>query len=459
VTGNVLVVDDDRSMCEMLEVVLRQRDFTVRWTTDATEIPALLQETDADVVLTDLHMRGVSGLEVCEMVAASRPDVPVIVITAFGSLETAIAAIRAGAYDFITKPPEIEALVVALERAIQHRSLQTEVKRLRRVVEESERFGQVMGSSPAMRRVYDVLDRIADSTASVLITGETGTGKEVVARALHERGPRKKGPFVAINCSAMPETLLESELFGHVRGAFTDARAPRTGLCVQANGGTLLLDEIGDMPLALQPKLLRVLQERRVRPIGGDEEVPIDVRVVATTNRDLRAFVEAERFREDLFFRINVIHVELPALRARGGDVLLLAQHFLELHGARAGKRMTGFAPAAAEKLLEYTWPGNVRELQNCIERAVALARYEQVTLDDLPESLRGQRRAAAPAAGDESGGGLVPLAEIERRHILRVVEASGGNKTVAAETLGITRKTLYRKLQEYGAASGDAEE
>jgi len=458
VKGRVLVVDDDQSMCEMLDDVLRQRGFAVRWTTDAAEIPALLEASDADVVLTDLNMRGVSGLEVCERVAASRPDVPVIVITAFGSMETAIAAIRAGAYDFITKPPEIDVLVVALERAIQHRALRAEVKRLRRVVEEAERFGQVLGGSAAMRRVYDVLDRIADSTASVLVTGETGTGKEVVARALHERSPRRKGPFVAINCSAMPETLLESELFGHVRGAFTDARAPRAGLCVQANGGTLLLDEIGDMPLALQPKLLRVLQERRVRPVGGDEEVPIDVRVVATTNRDLRALITASRFREDLFFRINVIHVELPPLRARGSDVLLLAQHFLELYAARASKRIVGIASAAAERLLEYPWPGNVRELQNCLERAVALARYEEITVDDLPEALRGQRRPPAAGAGDEPAE-LLPLSELERRHILRVVEASGGNKTMAADVLGITRKTLYRKLQEYGAAAGDADD
>jgi two-component system response regulator HydG len=457
-TGRVLVVDDEQSMCEMLEAVLQKRGFTVQWTTDATEIPALLETTAADVVLTDLHMRGMNGLELCERIVANRPDVPVVVITAFGNLETAIAAIRAGAYDFITKPPEIDTLVVALERAIQHRTLRAEVKRLRHVVDESTRFGQVLGSSAAMRPLYDVLERIADSTASVLITGETGTGKEVVARALHERSPRRKGPFIAINCSAMPETLLESELFGHVRGAFTDARAPRTGLCVQANGGTLLLDELGDMPLALQPKLLRVLQERRVRPIGGDEEIPIDVRVVATTNRDLRVLVEENRFREDLYFRINVIHLELPPLRARGGDVLLLAQHFLETHAPRAGKRITGLAPAAAEKLLAYAWPGNVRELQNCIERAVALARYEEITVDDLPEQVRAYRRSHVLVAGDDPSE-LVSLAEVERRYILRVVEASGGNKTMAADVLGITRKTLYRKLQEYGATSDDTDE
>jgi two-component system response regulator HydG len=243
-----------------------------------------------------------------------------------------------------------------------------------------------------------------------------------------------------------------------VRGAFTDARVPRAGLCVQANGGTLLLDELGDMPLSLQPKLLRMLQERRVRPIGGDEEVPIDVRVVATTNRDLRALVEAERFREDLYFRINVIHVELPPLRARGGDVLLLAQHFLDVHATRAGKHISGFAPATAEKLLAYAWPGNVRELQNCIERAVALARYEQLTVDDLPEQVRAYRRSHVLVAGDDPSE-LVSLDEVERRYILRVVEASGGNKTLAADVLGITRKTLYRKLQEYGTADDEPSE
>ena len=453
--GRVLVVDDDRRMCETLEVVLAKSGFAVRWTTEAAEVPALLEADDTDVVLTDLQMHGMSGLELCERIVSNRPDVPVVVITAFGNLDTAIAAIRAGAYDFLTKPPEMDALVVALERAVQHRTLREEVKRLRRVVEASNRFGPLLGTSHAMRGIYDLLDRIVDATASVLVTGETGTGKEVVARALHERGPRRQRPFVAINCSAMPEALLESELFGHVRGAFTDARAPRTGLCVQANGGTLLLDEIGDMPLALQPKLLRMLQERRVRPVGGDEEIPIDVRVVATTNRDLRALIDEGRFREDLYFRVNVIHIALPPLRARGGDVLLLAQHFLEAHATRAGKRITGLSPAAAQKLLAYDWPGNVRELQNCIERAVALARYEEIAVDDLPEQIRAYRRSHVLVAGDDPSE-LVSLAEVERRYILRVLEASGGSKTLAASVLGITRKTLYRKLLEYGSAGED---
>jgi transcriptional regulator with PAS, ATPase and Fis domain len=323
------------------------------------------------------------------------------------------------------------------------------------VVQESTRFGNLIGTSTAMMAVTDVLGRIADSTASVLITGESGTGKEVAAQALHDRSPRRAGPFVAINCSAVPEALLESELFGHVRGAFTDARAARTGLCVQANGGTLLLDEIGDMPMALQPKLLRALQERRVRPVGGDKEIPFDVRVVATTNRDLRSLIEEGRFREDLYFRIDVIHVEMPPLRARGGDVLLLAQQFLDVQAARAGKQVTGFSPTAAEKLLAYSWPGNVRELQNCVERAIALTRSPQIAVDDLPETVRAYKRSHVLIASDDPSE-LVPLEEAERRYILRVMDAVGRNKTLAARLLGITRKTLYRKLEQYGS-TGEA--
>src|SRR5213596_172780 len=266
------------------------------------------------------------------------------------------------------------------------------------------------------------------------------------------RGRRKDGPFVAVNCAAMPEHLLESELFGHVRGAFTDARAARTGLFVQAHRGTLLLDEIGELPLALQPKLLRALQERAVRPIGGNEEVPFDVHLVATTNRDLESAVEEGRFREDLYFRVNVIHVAMPPLRARGSDVLLLAQHFLVHHAGKAGKRVTGLSPEAAERLLAYTWPGNVRELQNAMERAVALAQYDHVTVDDLPETIRSYRPSHVLIAADDPSE-LVPLEEAERRYILRVVENVGGNKTLAARVLGIGRKTLYRKLVQYGAS------
>ena len=285
---------------------------------------------------------------------------------------------------------------------------------------------------------------------SVLVTGESGTGKELVARALHAGGRRARGPFVAVNCAAVPEPLLESELFGHVRGAFTDAKEARAGLFQQAAGGTLFLDEIGDMPLPLQPKLLRALQERTVRPIGGSQEIPVDVRIVAATNRDLEEAIEDRRFREDLYFRINVVQLPLPALRARGGDVLELAQHFVARFASRAGKSVVGISPAAAERLLAYSWPGNVRELQNCVERAVALTRYDHIAVDDLPEKIRDYRRSHVLVTSDDPSE-LVPMEEVERRYILRVMEAVQSNKTAAARILGYDRKRLYRKLEKLG--------
>ncbi len=451
--GRVLVVDDDASMCDMLVSDLGELGFEVKARTAAPAALEALVASEFDAVVADLNMPGMSGLELCERIVASRPDVPVIVITAFGSIQTAIAAIRSGAYDFVTKPLEVDALGLALERAIQHRRLSDEVRRLRQAVEEGRRFGTLLGTSPAMRRMYELLDRIADSSASVLIAGETGTGKELVARALHERGRRKAGPFVAVDCASLPEALLESELFGHARGAFTDAHAARKGLFVQASGGALFLDEIGDLPLALQAKLLRALQTRSVRPVGANDEVPFDVNLIAATNRDLESAVEEGRFREDLYFRINVIHVEMPPLRARGGDVLLLAQHFVDRYAAQAGKRVTGLSPDAAERLLAYVWPGNVRELENCIERAIALTRHETIGLDDLPEKIRGFQRSHVLVAGDDPSE-LAPLEQVERRYILRVMEAVGGSKTLAARVLGIGRKTLYRKLEQYKIAA-----
>ena len=309
--------------------------------------------------------------------------------------------------------------------------------------------GGVGGTSCAIQTVRDLLGRIADSDATILITGETGTGKEVAARALHRLGRRRAGPFVAVNCAALPEPLVESELFGHARGAFTDARMARTGLFVQASGGTLLLDDIGDMPLGLQPKLLRALQERVVRPVGGDSEVPVDVRVVTTSNRDLYAAIEEGRFRPDLYFRISVIQVEMPPLRARGSDAVLLAQEFLTQFAEQAGKRILRFSPTAVERLLSYAWPGNVRELRNCVERAVALTHSEEVAVEDLPETLRADDRLHLPA-DTANRSELVSLEEVEHRHILRVVDAVGGNKTLAARVLRLGRKTLYRKLAAY---------
>jgi len=447
--SRVLVVDDDQTMCAMLRANLTRRGFEVVTSGVPSEAFERLRAEDFDVVVTDINMPGMNGLALCERIVADRPDVPVVVMTAFGSLDTAIAAIRAGAYDFLPKPIEIEVLVVALARAVQHRALRAEVKRLRQVVEQARGRGEIVGESSAMRRVYDLLERVRESSASVLITGESGTGKELVARALHQRSARSGGPFVAVNCAAMPEALLESELFGHVRGAFTDAKTNRTGLFLQAHGGTLFLDEIGELPIGLQPKLLRALQERTVRPVGGAAELPFDARLVAATNRDLETAIEERRFREDLFYRINVLHLSLPPLRARGNDVLLLAQQFLERYASLGGKRLTGISPAAAAKLLAYAWPGNVRELQNCIERAVALARYTEIAVEDLPDRVRDPKAAQVVMSGDDPSD-LQTMEEVERRHILRVLDASGGNKSTAARVLGLDRTTLYRKLERY---------
>jgi two-component system response regulator AtoC len=445
VKGRVLVVDDDREMCELLRSQLTRREFAVRAEASAEEALARLGSEDIDAVVTDVRMRGIDGIQLCERLRHNRPDVPVLVITAFGSLDTAIAAIRAGAYDFLAKPFEVEELAFRLERAIQHRRLAEEVKRLR--AREPEPLDDLLGESAALRRLRELVARVARSDAPVLVVGETGSGKELVARALHRHGARPDGPFVALNCAALPEHLLESELFGHARGAFTDARTPRTGLLLHANGGMLFLDEIAELPLALQPKLLRALQERCVRPVGSEEETPFDARVVAATNRDLDAAVEEGRFREDLFFRLDVLRIEVPPLRARGSDVLLLAQHFLREAASRSGKAVIGLSHGAAEKLLQYAWPGNVRELANCIERAVALTDHEQILVEDLPERIRDYGAGHVLVASDDPSE-LVPLEVVEQRYVTRVMEAVGGNKTLAARILGVDRKTLYRKLR-----------
>jgi two-component system response regulator HydG len=448
--SRVLIVDDEQSMCELLQADLRLRDYDVAWCTSAEDGLRNLATSAFDVVLTDLKMPQVDGIQFCQRIVANRPDIPVIVMTAFGSLETAIAAIRAGAYDFVTKPVEMDRLALTLQRAVRHRQLQEQIKVLSEAVERTTRFEELLGESPPMQRLYDQIDRIADSEASVLITGESGAGKELVARSLHRRSRRRDKPFVAVNCPALPDTLLESELFGHAKGAFTDARSDRKGLFVQSQGGTLFLDEITEMPLSMQPKLLRALEESAVRPVGGDQEVPFDARILAATNRDLESAVEERGFRKDLYFRINVIQIELPPLRSRGMDILLLAQHFVEQFAAQSGKQVKGISEAMGERLLAYTWPGNVRELRNVIERAVALTRYDKLAVESLPEKIREYRSSQVFIEGDDPSE-LVPMEEVERRYILHVMRSVGENKTLAARILGLDRKTLYRKLRQYG--------
>ncbi len=451
----ILVVDDDRDMCQMLEADLRLREFDVQWFTAPKEAFEAAKQEDFDVVLTDLNMPGMNGIELCERIVSNRPDIPVVVVTAFGSMETAIEAIRVGAFDFVTKPFDMEMLALTLNRAVRHRELQEKVKTLSEVIEKSHQPQELVGESTVMQTLFHQLERIADSETSVLITGESGTGKELVARALHERSRRCAGPFVAINCAALPEPLLESELFGHVKGAFTDARAASKGLILEADQGTLFLDEIGEFPLALQSKLLRVLEERKVRPVGGNKEVPFDCRILTATNRDLEVAVEAGHFREDLFYRINVIQLDVPPLRARGMDILLLAQHYLLQFAKKNNKEVTGISKPVAEKLLAYAWPGNVREMRNVMERAVALTQFDKLTVEDLPKKIRGYRSSQLVIGSDDPTD-LVPLEEFERRYIMHVLKSVGGNKSVAARKLGLDRKTLYRRLERYGKIEND---
>jgi two-component system response regulator HydG len=447
VRGRLLFVDDDAAMIAMVSRGLARHGFDVATATSGDAAFAYLAEHDVDAVITDLRMGGMSGIELAERVTANYAAVPVIVITAFGSMETAIAAIRAGAYDFVPKPVELDVLALAADRAVRHRTLTDEVVRLRQRV-ATGRGGALIGESAAMREVFDLIDRVAETDASVLITGESGTGKELVAREIHRRSKRANARLVSVNCAAMPEALLESELFGHAKGAFTDAKTSRDGLFLGANGGSLFLDEIGEMPLALQPKLLRALQERKVRPVGSDAEVPFDVRLITATNRDLEAAIENRAFREDLYYRIHVVHLRLPPLRARGGDVLLLAQGFLADAATRFHKDVRGFSRAAAEKLVTYDWPGNVRELANAVEAAVALTRFSDLTVEDLPQKIRNYTAQSVSFGGDPSD--VVPLEEVERRYILHAVKVCGGNQSMAAQLLHIDRKTLHRRLKAY---------
>ncbi len=445
--GTVLIVEDDVDTAELVREGLRKRGFDARAVHSAPACLAELADRPVDVVVTDVQMAEMSGIELCHELHRKHPEILPIVLTGAAGLETAVAAIRAGAYDYITKPLKLDALAIAVERAIQHLTLRRELRRLRIEAGRAMPAHAIAGSSPAIRATIEMISRVSTSDATVLITGESGTGKELVARALHHQSGRGDQPFIAINCAAMPAPLLESELFGHVRGAFTDAKQARLGLFVQAGAGTIFLDEIGEMAMEMQVKLLRVLQERRVRPVGGDEETPFRARVVTATNRDLEIEVDEKRFREDLFYRINVVPIAVPPLRERTGDVLFLAHYFLGRIAKQSGRRVEGISAPAARKLTDYDWPGNVRELENCIERAVALCRLNEITIDDLPPKLveHGAGKLVISAASPLE---LVTVDEMTRRYVRQVMAAVGGNKTHAARVLGIDRRSLYRRLE-----------
>ena len=461
--ARILVVEDDTAMRDLLKEALSDGGYAVEGAAGGRAGVERIRQGGVDLVVSDVKMPDMDGLDMLREIKAVTPSPHVITITAFGSIDTAIRAVKLGAFDYITKPFEIDQLLLSVEKALSERALRSEVARLRDEVERSYGFDNIIGRSPLMQEIFGMIRRLAGSSASVLVTGDSGTGKELVARSLHFNSPRKNRPFVPINCAAIPDALLESELFGYKRGAFTDARTDRAGLFVEADGGTVFLDEIAELSPALQAKLLRVLQEGEVRPLGAARSQKVDVRIVAATNKDLEENLASGAFRQDLFYRLNVIHIHLPALRDRADDVLPLAEHFLIRSAAKAGKDVRAFHEAAKKALLAYGWPGNVRELENVVERAVALVEGPLVRLDDLPPlpsaSARDRRAAEAPSTEGEPdpfaaalARGLT-LAQLERDYIMKVLSAEGGNKTRAAQRLGLDRKTLYRKLEEYNAS------
>jgi DNA-binding NtrC family response regulator len=446
-SGSILVVEDDHDTADLLREGLRRRGFEARAVHSAQECIEFLHTHSVDIVVTDVGMPGMSGIELCAYLREHHRDLLAIVVTGQTGLDLAISAIRVGAYDFITKPVKMDALTIAVARAMDHVNLRRELQRLRSSTAPSSELAGIVGSSSAVREMVELIRRVSDSDATVLVSGESGTGKELVARAIHRLSPRRDQPFIAVNCAAVPAPLLESELFGHVRGAFTDAKQARSGLFVQARRGTMFLDEIGEMPIEMQVKLLRVLQERKLRPVGGDEEQPFEARIITATNKDLETEVEEKRFRGDLFYRINVVAIPVPPLRSRTGDVLLLAQFFLKRAATRINKPVQGISEPAARLLMDYDWPGNVRELENCIERAVALCRLDDITVEDLPTKVRDYHKQQI-VISTEIPAELITLEEMERRYVRQVMLAVRGNKSQAAKILGIDRRSLYRRLE-----------
>jgi two-component system response regulator HydG len=442
----VLVVDDEPANVTSLEKIFQREGFRVLTADGAKSALELARSHRVEVVLTDLMMPGVSGIELMRALRKLAPDTEVVMMTAYGTVETAVQAMREGAYDFVEKPLKRMTIVKTVKKAAERQLLVAENRSLKLEIKNLTKR-EIVGSSPALRRVLDIATQAAPSSATVLVLGESGTGKELIARFIHDRSARAAGPFVAVNCSAIPETILEAELFGHERGAFTGAHERRDGRFAKAAGGTLFLDEIGELSPAVQVKLLRVLQEGEYEPIGGDT-VAADVRVVAATNKDLRAEVEAGRFREDLFYRLNVIAITAPPLRTRREDIPLLTDHFLGVYCAKnARARLT--APHELLQLLsDYRWPGNVRELENVIERAVVLCRGDRLSVDDLPDTIRNAAKSE-PSAITVSVG--TPLDEVERRLIRETLKHAAGDKSVAAQMLGISARTIYRKLADMG--------
>jgi len=448
--NTILVVDDDPGHRTMLRTLLSGWGYAVTEADDGSAAIEKVQHRAFDLVLMDIRMIKVSGLQALTEIKGFNPSIPVIIMTAFSSVETAVEALKSGAYDYLTKPLDFDELRLTMERAMEHVHLKEENRLLRESLGNHFDRRNLIGRSQAMVRLLETVAQVAPTEATVLIAGESGTGKEMIAGAIHFNSPRKEAPFVKINCAAVTETLLESELFGHEKGAFTGAYKRKEGRFLQAHRGTLFLDEVSEMSPAMQVKLLRVLQEREFIRVGGEEVIHVDVRVIAATNKDLLREIELGRFREDLYYRLNVVRLVLPPLRQRREDVPLLAQHFLRIFSEKNRKKIKGFTPQAMDGLLKHEWPGNVRELMNAVERGVVLARTDYLDTADLP--LLAQD-AAKPFSKETISGDL-PLEEVEKATILNAMEITGGNKSEAARRLGITRKTLHAKLKKYGVPS-----
>ena len=446
--ARLLVVDDDAESCAVVAEAMRAEGYEVSTSQSGQAALTLAGMRVFDVVISDIRMPDLNGLDLMRALRQANSDVSVILMTAFGTVEAALEAIKEGAYDYVSKPLRIEELLLTVRRALERRRLLRDVEASREVLRDRYRLTNIVGVTPGMIEVFKLIARVAPTRSPVLITGESGTGKEVVARALHFNGPRSAAPFVTINCAGLAEGLLESELFGHVRGAYTGAVTSRRGLFEDGDRGTIFLDEIGDINLNTQAKLLRVLGEHEIKPVGSNQSVRVDVRMIAATNKDLRGAIREGRFREDLFYRLNVVSIHLPPLRERPGDIPVLAHHFLRKYAEANSKAINGFTRETLSLLEAYPWPGNVRELENTVERAVAVGTSPVVLPEDLPAHL--VTRPLAPARPVAADAPLLPLGELTRLHITRVLAATGGNKKRAAEILGVDRRTLYRMLSRH---------
>jgi len=447
--ASILIVDDDTAHRTMLKTLLDGWGYETFEADDGSIAIDQVRERHFDMILMDVRMLKVSGLEALEKIKQINPAIPVIIMTAYASVDTAVSALKSGAYDYLTKPLDFDKLKLTIERAMEHILLREENRMLKQSLEKHFDRQNIIGQSDAMKRVLEKVMQVAPSEATVMITGESGTGKELIAGAIHFNSPRKEGPFIKINCAAITESLLESELFGHEKGAFTGADRRKEGKFYLANGGSLFLDEVSEMPLTMQVKLLRVLQEREITRVGGEEVIKIDVRLIVATNKDLQKMIQNGSFREDLYYRLNVVNLDVPPLSNRKEDIPLLAQHFLTIFSEKNHKKINGFTPKAMDHLIRYDWPGNVRELMNLIERGVVLSQSNYLDEIDLPISKKPSTNISDHDLAETEEG--TSLDQMEKNTILKTLEQEGGNKSAAARKLGITRKTLHKKLKKYG--------